>query len=241
MVAILGQDCSLVIQPFSISHPFVLTHPCVKLSGTPPCSYSSVLPQKMAAPIQMLRTSTQEFTDPTPPVLAPAMNFVCSLLSRLFNLPCSLIVDRSFQIHIAFVSGCAPIRWKRLNVPTTSCRGLRYTQSRLLASPSISTCSALSSSLRKECSHFSLPIYWRRVTAQTQTGLDTSGSVVHSSMNFVDQMPTRRSSTGSRISIQSWSKLATLKLHLRGVLPSKLLLGSISPIVHDEALDLYHF
>ena len=137
-------------------------------------------------------------------------NFVCSLLSHPFNLLCSLIVDQFFQIHIAFASGYDPIRWKRLNVPTTSCRGLHHTPSHLLASPSRSTCSALSFSLRKECSHFSLPIYWRRVTAQTQTGLDTSGSVVHSSMNFVDQMPTRRSSTGLKISILSWSNLATL-------------------------------
>ena len=92
MVAILGQDCSLVIQPFSISHPFVLTHPCVKLSGTPPCSYSSVLPQKMAAPIQMLRTSTQEFTDPTPPVLAPAMEL--RLFVALSPVQFAMLTDR---------------------------------------------------------------------------------------------------------------------------------------------------
>ena len=92
MVAILGQDCSLVIQPFSISHPFVLTHPCVKLSGTPHCSYSSVLLQKMAAPIQMLRTSTQEFTDPTPPVLAPAMEL--RLFVALSPVQFAMLTDR---------------------------------------------------------------------------------------------------------------------------------------------------
>ena len=210
MVAILGQDCSLVIQPFSISHPFVLTHPCVKPSGTPlfltvqscfrrwPLQFRCCVPVPRSSLTQLLQ------------FLLLLWNFACSLLSRLSNLPCSLIVDRSFQIHIAFASGYAPIHWKHSNVPTTSCRGLHHTQSHLLASPSRSTCSALSFSLRKECSHFSLPIYWRRVTAQTRTGLDTSGSVDHSSMNFVDQMPTRRSFTGSKISIQSWSKLATL-------------------------------
>ena len=194
---------------FSISHPFVLTHPCVKLSGSSYLSYSFSLASEDGR-------SHSNAAHQYPGVHWPesSSSFTCygtSLVCRslaLSNLPCWLIVDRFFQIHIAFVSGCVPIRWKRLNVPTTSCRGLHHTQSRLLASPLRSTCSALSSSLRKECWHFSLPTYWRRVTAQTQTGLDTSGSVVHFSMNFVDQMPTRRSSTGSKISIQSWSKLA---------------------------------
>ena len=193
MAAILGQDCSLVIQPFLDSPPFLLTHPCVNLSGTPRL-LSSILLQKMAAPIQMLRTSTQEFTDPTPPVLAPAMEL--RLFVALSPVQFAMLTDRRPILPDPY-----SLRFGLRSDP--SCRGLHHTLSHLLASPSRSTCFALSFSLRKECSHFSLPIYWRRETAQTQTGLDTSGSVDHSSMNFVDQMPTRRSSTGSKISIQS--------------------------------------
>ena len=91
MAAILGQDCSLVIQPFLDSPPFLLTHPCVNLSGTPRL-LSSILLQKMAAPIQMLRTSTQEFTDPTPPVLAPAMEL--RLFVALSPVQFAMLTDR---------------------------------------------------------------------------------------------------------------------------------------------------
>ena len=91
MVAILGQDCSLVIQPFLDFPPFLLTHPCVNLSGTP-LLLSSVLLQKMAAPLQMLRTSTQEFTDPTPPVLAPAMEL--RLFVALSPVQFAMLTDR---------------------------------------------------------------------------------------------------------------------------------------------------
>ena len=51
---------------------------------------------------------------------------------------------------------------------------------------------------------------WRRETVQTQTGLDTSGSVDHSSMNFVGQMPTRRSTTSSKTSIPNWFSPRTI-------------------------------
>ena len=90
MVAILGQDCSLVIQPFLDFPPFLLTHPCVNLSGTP-LLLSSVLLQKMAAPIHMLRTCTQEFTDPTP-VLAPAMEL--RLFVALSPVQFAMLTDR---------------------------------------------------------------------------------------------------------------------------------------------------
>ena len=97
-------------------------------------------------------------------------------------------------------------RFKRLcwEIPVTSCPGRHHTPNHLLATRSRSTYYVPSPSHRKECSHFSLPTYWRRETAQTQTGLDTSGCVDHSSMNFVDQMPTRRSTTSSKTSTPNW-------------------------------------
>ena len=229
MVAILGQDCSLVIQPFSISHPvfslptlvwlfqeqlFYSVHSCFRRW---PLQFRWHVPVHKKWLTRFLQSWHLLWSS------------VCSLLSHLFNLPCSLIVDRSFQIRIAFASDCVPIHWKLSNVLTTSCHGLHHTQSDLLLA-SRSTCFALWFSLRKECSHFSLPIYWRRETEQTQSGLDTSGSVDHSSMNFVDQMPTRRSSTGSKISIQSSSNLANLNVTCGVYCLASCLLGRTLPL-----------
>ena len=211
MVAILGQDCSLVIQPFRFPTLFSLYPPlCDSFRNN-----SFTLFILASEDGRSNSDDTYQYNKKWLTRFLQSWHLlwssVCSLLSHLFNLPCSLIVDRSFQIRIAFASDCVPIHWKLSNVLTTSCHGLHHTQSDLLLA-SRSTCLALWFSLRKECSHFSLPIYWRRETEQTQTGLDTSGSVDHSSMNFVDQMPTRRSSTGSKISIQSSSNLANLNV-----------------------------
>ena len=114
----------------------------------------------------------------------------------------------------------------------TLCHGLHLTQSLLLDIPSRSTCCAPSPSRHKECSHFSLPTYWRRVTAQTLTGLDTSGSVVHFSMNFVGQMSTRRSTTSSKTNTPSWFRSPHFYLHLRGSNPSKSLGPRRSSSIH---------
>ena len=94
MVAILGQDCSLVIQPFSISHPFCLDPPlCETFRNTS---------------IQMLRTSTQEFTDLTPPVLAPAMEL--PILPDPYSLRFGLRSDplKAFERAHYFMSWSAP-------------------------------------------------------------------------------------------------------------------------------------
>ena len=153
MVAILGQDCSLVFRSFRFPTLLFLPSLCETFRQLLPflldqsCFRRWPLPFKCSVPVP--RRSLTRILQ----LFYLLWNFACLLLSRPSKLPCWLIVDRFFQIHIACASGCAPIRWKRSNVPTTSCRGLHHTQSRLLASPLSSTCYALSSSLRKECWH----------------------------------------------------------------------------------------
>ena len=61
------------------------------LSGTTLLLCSFLL-QKMAAPIQMTRTSTQEMVDPIPPVLAPAMEL--RLFVALSPLQFAMFTDR---------------------------------------------------------------------------------------------------------------------------------------------------
>ena len=89
MVAILGQDCSLVIQPFRFPTLFSLYPPLFSGTTLLLCSF---LLQKMAAPIQMTRTSTQEMVDPIPPVLAPAMEL--RLFVALSPLQFAMLTDR---------------------------------------------------------------------------------------------------------------------------------------------------
>ena len=48
--------------------------------------------QKTAAPIQMQRTSTQEFTDPNPPALLPAMEL--RLFVALSPVQFAMLTDR---------------------------------------------------------------------------------------------------------------------------------------------------
>ena len=154
--------------------------------------------------LQMERTSSQELTDPNPPALQPATEL--RLFVALSPLQFAMLTDRRPILpdpySLRFGLRTDPL--KHSNVPITLCHGQHHTQSLLLATPSRSTCCAPSPSRRKECSHFSLPTYWRRATAQTLTGLDTSGSVVHFSMVFVDQMSSRRSTTCSKTNTPSW-------------------------------------
>ena len=189
MVAILGQDCSLVFALFSISHPFsIYPSLCGTFRHLTVLLLSSSCFRKMTDVLQMECTSSQELTDPTPPALPPAMEL--RLFVALSPLQFAMLTDRR------------PI----LPDPYSLRFGLRSDPLKLLVIPSRSTCCVPSSSHHKECSHFSLPTYWRRVMAQTLTGLDTSGFVVHFLMNFVGQMSTRRSSTGSKINTLSWPR-----------------------------------
>ena len=74
MVAILGQDCSLVFALFSISHPFsIYPSLCGTFRHLTVLLLSSSCFRKITDVLQMERASFQELTDPTPPALPPAM------------------------------------------------------------------------------------------------------------------------------------------------------------------------
>ena len=92
MVAILGQRLLFGYSTFfGFPTLFLLTPPLCEPFRNP-FLLNSLLLQKMAAPIQMLRTSTQEFTDPTPPVLAPAMEL--RLFVALSPVQFAMLTDR---------------------------------------------------------------------------------------------------------------------------------------------------
>ena len=93
MVAILGQDCSLVFALFSISHPFSFYPPlCGTFRHLTVLLLSSSCFRKITNVLQMERTSTQEFTDPTPPALLPAMEL--RLFVALSPLQFAMLTDR---------------------------------------------------------------------------------------------------------------------------------------------------
>ena len=102
MVAILGQDRSLVFGPFRF--PTLLFWPTLvwTFQAVLIVLTRSVLLHKMTTPIEMQRTDIQEFTDPNPPALLPASKnwtFDAKTALRMRNLCCNLHFFHHFTLE----------------------------------------------------------------------------------------------------------------------------------------------
>ena len=147
----LGQDCSLGVHSFSISHPFFFVPPCWNLqvasgSGT-----------------QLILLQIIHFQSRWPPRCAQALNpsliqfhrhfsllqiFACSWHFPRCNSPCWQISAQFFRIPIHCVSDFAQILLRPSNVLTILWPGPHHMLNHLLATPSRSTCCFASGSHR---------------------------------------------------------------------------------------------
>ena len=229
--------------------PFSVYPSLLEPSGLFQFSYSiSSCFRKMTDVLQMERTSSQELTDPNPPALPPATEL--RLFVALSPLQFTMLTDRRPILpdpySLRFGLRTDPLKFESIR----TCALLYVmvcTLRRASSSPFHQEVHVVLNHLhaaRSAHTYFSLPTYWRRATAQTLTGLDTSGSVFHFSMNFVDQMSTRRSTTSSKTNTPSWFSPRTrgqdhhnlIYPHLRGSNPSKSLEPRRSSGIHPFCL-----
>ena len=245
MVAILGQDFSLVVTFFGFPTLFCLPIPFGTFRHLPVLLLSFVLLQKddRHGAHKLSRTYRSKSSGSSAGLWASLVRCTFPVAVRHVNWPST---NSSRPIQFAFRAPCRSFEgiWTCPLLYVMVCTIRRASSSPFHQEVHVVLhhLHAARSAHTSPCQH----IGEGRRHRLTLTGLDTSGSVVHFSMNFVDQMSTRHSTTSSKTNTPSWFSPRTrcqdhhslIYLYLWGSNPSRYLEPRRSSGIHPFLLPL---